>query len=91
MTAFAGTFPQGMLAMACLVAALFFLRFWRGTRDRLFVIFAVAFVLMCATRILSAALGPTHVHSGYIYTIRFVAYLLIVAAIVDKNRPRGGK
>ena len=87
MTAFPGAFLQGMLAMSCLVAALFFLRFRKSTGDRLFVIFALAFTLMGVTRIISAALGAGHVHSGYVYTIRFVAYLLIIAAVIDKNRP----
>ena len=36
----------GALVMACFVAGLFFLRFWRKTRDRLFMIFAIAFWLM---------------------------------------------
>ncbi|HVA50455.1 MAG TPA: DUF5985 family protein [Pirellulales bacterium] len=86
-----GVFMQGMSAMACLVIALFFLRFWRGTGDRLFLIFAVAFGLMCATRLLSAVLGAQHTHSGYVYTVRFLAYLLILAAIIDKNRPRAAR
>ena len=33
----------GALAMASAVAGLFFLRFWRETRDRLFAMFALAF------------------------------------------------
>ena len=84
-------FMQGMSAMACLVIALFFLHYWRTTADRLFLIFAVSFGLMCVTRVLTTALGPQHVHSGYVYTVRFLAYLLIMAAIIDKNRPRLAK
>lgn len=82
------SFLQGMAAMGCLVPALFFLRFWRLTRDRLFLIFSIAFGLMFATRLLMAALGAGHLHDGYVYMLRFAAYLLIVAAIIDKNRPR---
>lgn len=84
-----GLFVQGMSAMACIVIALFFLRFWQSTQDRFFLIFAVAFGLMCATRLVSAALGATETHSGYVYSVRFLAYLLIVVAIIDKNRPQG--
>ena len=83
-----GLFVQGMSGMACLVIMFFFLRFWRRTADRLFLMFAVAFGLMCLTRLMSAALGASEAHSGYVYTIRFLAYLLIVVAIIDKNRPR---
>lgn len=82
---------QGMAAMACLVIGLFFLRYWNTTADRLFLIFAVAFGLMCATRVLAVMLGPEHLHSGYVYTVRFLAFLLIMAAIIDKNRPRLAK
>jgi hypothetical protein len=83
-----GLFVQGMSAMACVVIAIFFLRFWRSTGDRLFLIFAIAFGLMCVTRAIAAEIGAAHLHSGYVYTIRFVGYVLIIAAIFDKNRPR---
>ncbi|HWB14400.1 MAG TPA: DUF5985 family protein [Pirellulales bacterium] len=79
-------FLQGMLAMACLVAAFFFLRYWRSTRDRLFFIFAVAFLLMGLTRFVAALIAADDPHNSYVYTIRFVAYVLILAAIIDKNR-----
>ena len=39
-------FVWGVLAMGSLVPALFFLRYWRSSRDRLFAFFAVAFGLM---------------------------------------------
>ena len=82
-----GIFVQGMSAMACVVIALFFLRFWQTTGDRLFLIFAVAFGLMCVTRMVSAVIGAAELHSGYVYWVRFLAYLLIMTAIIDKNRP----
>ena len=49
---------MGRLAMACAVAALFFLRFWRQTRDRLFALFAVAFAVLGVNRV-GLALGGT--------------------------------
>ncbi|HWB08950.1 MAG TPA: DUF5985 family protein [Pirellulales bacterium] len=84
--AFLTPFLQGMLAMGCLVVSLFFLRYWRGTGDRLFLIFSVAFLMLCITRVVAAAIGSDNPHNGYVYTIRFIAYLLILAAIFDKNR-----
>lgn len=90
---------QGMAVMACIVIVLFFLQFWRKTADRLFLMFAIAFSLMCATRVVSTVLVSAAVasgaveatvlaaeHNSTVYVIRFVAYMLIVAAIVDKNR-----
>lgn len=90
-------FIEGMSAMACIVISLFFLRYWKTTADRLFLIFAIAFAMMCVTRLVTSALGVAQadvdasivVHSGYVYTLRFFAYLLISVAIIDKNRPRG--
>ncbi|HET6881684.1 MAG TPA: DUF5985 family protein [Pirellulales bacterium] len=90
-------FIEGMSAMACVVISLFFLRYWKTTSDRLFLIFAIAFILMCITRLVASALSigqanvdaGSVVHHGYVYTLRFLAYLLILAAIIDKNRPRG--
>ena len=48
----------GAIAMASLVAALFFLRFWKNTRDRFFLFFAVAFFAEALNR---AVLGLTAV------------------------------
>jgi len=42
----------GAAAMASLVVALFFLRFWRQTRDSLFFWFAIAFATDSATRLI---------------------------------------
>lgn len=79
-------FLMGVIAMASAVAALFFLRFWRDTGDRLFVIFSAAFFLLAATRVglvLSQAQQETQTHW---YWVRLTAFVLILVAIVDKNR-----
>lgn len=79
-------FMMGAIAMGSAIAALFFLRFWRETGDRLFVMFSISFLLLGITRVgllLSpdATEGETHW-----YWVRLVAFLLILVAIVDKNR-----
>jgi hypothetical protein len=77
---------SGALAMAFVVAGLFFLRFWRNTRDRLFGLFAVAFFVMSINRVLmglTTSSGPAGVN---LYWMRLVAFGLILAAILDKNR-----
>jgi hypothetical protein len=43
-------FVMGAITMASVAIALFFLRFWRETGDRLFAIFALAFLLLGITR-----------------------------------------
>lgn len=77
---------MGMIAMASWVAGLFFLRFWRDTRDRLFLIFAVAFWLLGGTRIALAIATESAEHS-HLYWVRLLAFVLILVAIVDKNWP----
>jgi hypothetical protein len=77
---------MGAIAMASAVAALFFLRFWRDTGDRLFAIFSTAFFLLGTTRI-GLALSQTHTEAQtYWYWVRLAAFLLILVAIIDKNR-----
>jgi len=39
-------FVWGVLAMGCLVVAVFFLHYWRSSRERLFMFFSAAFALM---------------------------------------------
>jgi hypothetical protein len=76
----------GAVAMASSIAALFFLRFWRQTRDVLFLLFALAFAVDAATRLV---LGIGHVsdeHEPFFYICRFVTFALILVAIVNKNR-----
>jgi hypothetical protein len=78
----------GIIATASLTAGLFFLRFWRHTRDRFFLFFALSFFIEGVNRIvLYLAVGPNEEAPVY-YVVRLVAYGLIVAAIVDKNRRR---
>ena len=80
-------FLSGAVAAGFLVAALFFLRFWRRTRDGLFLAFAVAFLLLgLAQALLSVANVPVEERS-WIYLFRLAAFALILIAIVRKNRP----
>jgi hypothetical protein len=78
----------GAIATASLVAALFFLKFWAATRDRLFLFFSLSFALEGVNRLaLYFFVGPNEDAPAY-YIVRLVAYGLILAAIVDKNRRR---
>jgi hypothetical protein len=76
----------GLLLAGDLVAALFFARFYRDSRDRLFLWFASGFVLLSVQRaiIASGDLLPTDPIIAYV--IRLVAFLLFLGAIIDKNR-----
>jgi len=79
-------FFQGVSAACAVVAGLLFLRFWRETRDRLFAFFGAAFWLMALSWGLLGLISPTEETRPYIYSVRLLAFLLIIFAIVDKNR-----
>jgi len=83
------TLILGAVAMASLVAALFFLRFWRDTRDRFFLFFAIAFFVDALDRVALGLTAGSAEHEPFFYGVRLLTYGLIIAAIVDKNRPRG--
>lgn len=79
-------FLMGVIAMASIVAALFFLRFWKDTGDRLFAIFSASFLLLAITRLgLALSREQLEGHTHW-YWVRLAAFLLILFAIVDKNR-----
>ena len=78
----------GAVAMASLVAALFFLRFWRQTRDSFFALFAVAFAIDAASRFVVALAHLSDETEPFFYVPRLVTFGLIILAIVLKNRPR---
>lgn len=79
---------SGAVTLGYLVAALFFARFWRRTRDRLFVAFAIAFLLLALNQALAQWLGAADERVGYTYLLRVLGFVLILAAIIDKNRRR---
>lgn len=77
---------SGAIIMAAMTIALFFLRFWRQTRDRFFLYFALAFVLEAAQRLLSASYPFSNPDVPVYYLLRLAAYGLILVAILGKNR-----
>lgn len=78
-------FLSGAVTLAYLIAAVFFLRFWRKTADRLFLAFTIAFVLFALNQGLAHLLAIYHEPTSFIYALRVIGFVLILAAIVDKN------
>ena len=76
----------GGIATASLIAGLFFCRFWRATGDRFFLFFAISFWIEGAQRLVVFHFIGADEASPLYYLPRLVAYALIIAAIVDKNR-----
>lgn len=79
-------FLSGACVLGYLTVGLIFMRFWRDTRDRLFAWFAAAFWLLALQRVLLFATDQLSENRSYLYLLRLAAYLLIVWAIVEKNR-----
>lgn len=77
--------------MAALVAALFFLRYWRSTRERLFAFFALAFLGMSVNWTLLAIVNHPvdEMRQAHAFVIRLVAFVILIVGIIDKNRRSG--
>ena len=82
-------FLLGVIVTASLVASAFFLKFWRSSRDPLFFAFALAFLIEGVNRIGFLLVEQPNEGSPAIYVVRLLAFLLILAAILRKNRGRG--
>lgn len=78
----------GAIVMASLTASLFFLRFWKSTRDRFFLYFAISFTLEAVTRAVIVMTSSQSEDAPTYYLPRLAAYILILIAVLDKNRNR---
>jgi hypothetical protein len=77
-------FLTGMIAAFNLVASLVFLRFWRDTHDRLFLLFSLAFLAFGLSRF-RAFIPAESSWVVFPHIVRFLAILTILAAVIDKN------
>ena len=79
-------FLLGVIVTASLVAGAYFLKFWRQTRDSLFLGFACAFLIEGVNRTCFLFVPNPESGSVTLYSIRLLSYLLILIAIAYKNR-----
>ena len=79
-------FVSGLITMGFVVSGLFFIRFWMRTRDGLFAAFAAAFWLLAANQTLLAFTGLPVEERSWIYLLRLLAFVIIIVAVVLKNR-----
>jgi len=66
----------GALVMACALVGLVFLRFWKASRDQLFLYFAASFWLQGAQWLASAFIEASE-FAPWQYLVRLFAYALI--------------
>ena len=78
----------GATAMASLAVATFFLKFWRRTRDSLFLFFAAGFAIDAVSRLWRGLSQVTDESEPIYYLPRLVMFGLIMIAIIRKNAPR---
>lgn len=78
-------YTNGALSALCAVVMLFFFRFWHRSGDRFYAFFAVAFLVFGAHWAVLGS-GTVGEHAVWPYMTRLAAFVLILIAIVDKNR-----
>ncbi|MDP3406702.1 DUF5985 family protein [Bosea sp. (in: a-proteobacteria)] len=78
-------FTAGLITMGFLVASLFFVKFWRKTRDILFLAFAAAFFLLAANQALTVLIDIPRDEKSYLYILRLIAFSIIIVSILQKN------
>jgi uncharacterized membrane protein HdeD (DUF308 family) len=78
-------FLLGVISTCSVLAGIFFLKFWRRTRDSLFLAFGIAFLVEGVNR--AIILDPSHPSQGHpvTYLVRLLASLIILAGILHKN------
>lgn len=76
---------SGMIAAGYIVVGLFFLRFWRRTRDGLFLAFAFAFALLAVNQVVAALVDLGRDERGWVWLLRLAAFVLIIVAVARKN------
>jgi len=83
-------FLSGMATAGFLIAALFFFRFWKRTKDFLFVTFGIAFLLFAGGQAAALWLNLPHNDNSWVYLLRLAGFVLLLIAIAQKNvaKPR---
>ena len=82
-------FLSGAVALGFGNCALYFLRFWKRTRDVLFLFFSVAFALLSVGQVVVASANIYVEDSSAAYLVRLGAFAIIIFAVWRKNRPSG--
>lgn len=81
-------FLYGGLTMMCIAIGFFFLNSWRlgQPRDRFFLWFMAAFWALGASWGVHLIFVTPSETGANVYVLRVIAFLLIILAIIDKNR-----
>lgn len=89
-------FLSGIAMATFAFSGLFFLKFWRASKDRFFLMFSIACGLISLERLVAyfvvgtreALWSPAVESSSWVYVIRMAAFIAIIIAFWEKNRPQ---
>jgi hypothetical protein len=87
-------FLSGICMATFAASGVFFLKYWKASKDRFFLFFSVACWLLSIERIALVFLtnqytAPDHAEvASWIYIFRLLAFAMILIAIVEKNRAK---
>lgn len=79
------SFIAGMVSLGFIAAAMFFVQFYRETKDRFFLYFTAAFVLFAINQSVPIAWHIDADDQAPIYLGRLAGYVLIIIAVAQKN------
>jgi hypothetical protein len=89
----ASAFFAGICVATFSASAVFFLKFWLASRDSFYLMFAIACSLFAIDRFIVVImsyilhqLSPENESGSWIYLIRLTAFILISAAVWQKNK-----
>ena len=79
------TFMGGAIVFGYALISLFFLKFWRRTKDAFFGYFAFAFLMLGIGRVVEAITRTNETTTPAVYLFRLIAFVVIIFAIMHKN------
>jgi hypothetical protein len=87
-------FLAGIRMATFAAAGVFFLKFWKASRDRFFLLFCIACWLLALECVVISIMNHSDRSiflqisetSAKIYLIRLCAFIVILAAVIEKNR-----
>jgi zinc transporter ZupT len=82
------SFLSGLAAAGFVLASLFFLRFWRRTKDYLFAAFSAAFLLLALNQAIATLANIPDEYQSWIYVLKLAAFVILLIAIIGKNMTR---
>ncbi len=80
-------FLSGAFALCAVAVGFFFVRYWRRSHERIFLLLAIAFYMLALERTVLAFVPASLDGRHWIYLARLLAFALLIVGIVDKNLP----